>query len=135
MKIFVTILTIFLLTGCQMNENETILEKDYSFYVGTYTGADSEGIYRYLLQKDGVLKRIGLASKANNPSFLAKSADKRFLVAVSEINRDSVGEIESFLIDGDSLKSISLSSSGVAHPCFVAVNKNGFVLQNIPEVM
>ena len=69
-----------------------------------------------------------LAAISENPSFLAMSADKKYLVAANEINNDGVGTIESFLIRGDSLEFINRSSSGGAHPCFVAVNEAGYVL-------
>lgn len=118
------------LMGCQINKKE--LEKNDNsspFFVGTYTDGNSQGIYKYSLQQDGKLKRISLAAKSNNPSFLTKSTDKKYLVAVNEIsNRDSVGTVESFLIQGDSLKLINRSSSGGAHPCFVTINDKGYIL-------
>lgn len=129
MKVVLAIMTLLLLASCQPKSDMKEPENDaYSFFVGTYTDGASQGIYKYELQKDGSLERIGLAAFSDNPSFLAMSADRRFLVAVNEINQDGSGNIESFLIEGDSLKQISRSSSGGAHPCFVSVNKSGFVL-------
>lgn len=129
MKIYFTIISIFILASCQTNK-ENVMEKNrtYSFFVGTYTDSESKGIYKYLLQKDGTLKEIGLAAISENPSFLALSADKKFLIAVNEINNDGVGTVESFLIKNDSLEFISRSSSGGAHPCFVSINEAGYVL-------
>ncbi|MCB9247867.1 MAG: lactonase family protein [Ignavibacteriales bacterium] len=128
-KINLLIFVLVFVLGCQTNQKE-IMKKSSSnaFYVGTYTDSVSQGIYKCLLQKDGILKKIGLAAKSNNPSFLAKSSDQKYLLAVSEVDRNSTGEIVSFLIAGDSLQPISSSSSGGAHPCFVSVNKDGFVL-------
>ena len=127
MKICIAISALFLLLNCQNNKGKTIEENDsYSFFVGTYTNVESQGIYKYVLQKDGVLKRLGLAAKLTNPSFLTMSTDKKFLLAVSEI--ENTGAVESFLVTGDSLKFISRSSSGGAHPCFVTMNDSGFVL-------
>jgi len=105
------------------------MDKPHSFYVGTYTKGDSQGIYKYILKKDGTLSKIGLAAKAENPSFLTWSHNKKFLLAVNEINTENGnGTVESFSINNDKLLSINKSSSGGAHPCFVAANKNGFVL-------
>ncbi len=102
---------------------------EYPFYVGTYTKGSSEGIYKYLLQADGKFKIIGLAAKSVNPSFLAMSWDRRFLLAVNEVsNEENTGTIESFSINGDKLKFICQRITGGAHPCFVAVNKEGYVL-------
>ena len=129
MKICITIIAVIMIVACTSNTKESDQQsKNYSFFVGTYTDTLSEGIYRYQLGSDGTLKRIGLAGKTENPSFLAKSADNKFLLAVNEVNRDSVGSVVSFSISGDSLTFISKSSSGGAHPCFVAVNKSGYVL-------
>ncbi len=116
-------LLIYAFTSKHIAENQ-----DYSFFVGTYTDSTSQGIYKFSLQKDGTLKRIGLAAKCIDPSFLAYSADRKFLVAVNEINKNGAGTVESYQIQDDSLQFISRSSSGGAHPCFVAVNKAGFVL-------
>jgi 6-phosphogluconolactonase len=98
------------------------------FYVGTYTNKESKGIYKYFLQKDGSLKRSGLVARTENPSFLTLSADKKYLLAVTEVDRKGVGTVESFLIADDSLRFISSCSSGGAHPCFVTINEQGFVL-------
>ncbi len=114
--------------SCQTNNKTKQENNTYSFFVGTYTDTEGQGIYKYLLQKDGAMKRIGLLAVSDNPSFLAMSADKKFLVAVNEINLEGAGTVESFLISDDSLEFISRSSSGGAHPCFVAVNEAGFVL-------
>ena len=125
-----TLLTLLIVAGCQttikdvMNSSET-----QSFFIGTYTDGESLGIYKYALHADGSLSRIGLAVMSNNPSFLALSADKKFLIAVNEINdNDGVGSVESYLVSADSLKLLNRKSSGGAHPCFVAVNTDGFVL-------
>ncbi len=129
MKKSFTIIILLLLSGCLMNTNETVKDStSYAFFVGTYTDGESKGIYKYLLQNDGTLKRFGLVAISDNPSFLAMSVDKRFLVAVNETNIEGAGTVESFEITGDSLAFISRSSSGGAHPCFVTVNETGFVL-------
>lgn len=129
MKIYTTFILLLLLSSCQVSKNKSIEKiNTYSFFVGTYTNGESQGIYKYSLQKDGVLKNIGLATKSDNPSFLAMSSDKKYLVAVNEIDLEGTGKVESFLIAKDSLSFISSSSSGGAHPCFVAINKAGFIL-------
>jgi len=112
-----------------MEKNETKQKNNvYPFYVGTYTNKKSEGIYKYLLNKDGSLDRIGLVAITENPSFLIISRDKKYLLAVNEINNNGVGSVQSFLINKNSLELINSSSSGGAHPCFITVNKMGFIL-------
>ena len=101
------------------------------FYLGTYTegASTSQGIYKYELSPNGGVKQIGLAVMAENPSFLALSADKKFLVAINEVkNLDNVGSVESYMVFEDTLILLNRQSSGGAHPCFVALNDAGYVL-------
>lgn len=129
MKLYFAIIAVLLLTGCKLNKQKASGEKDsYSFYVGTYNTDDSKGIYRYSLEQDGTLTPISLAAASDNPSFLAMSSDKKFLVATNENNNEGTGTVESFLIKGDSLEFINRSPSGGAHPCHISVNNTGFVL-------
>lgn len=120
-------LTIF---SCKTDKKqETPAEKEsmkqQTFYLGTYTDGDSEGIYKYALLEDGTLSKIGLLAKVENPSFLALSKDGKTLLAVNE---NENGSIESFAIENDSLTKESHSETGGAHPCFVNVNADGDVL-------
>ena len=104
--------------------------KSFDFYVGTYTRAESEGIYRYELNENGTLNRLGLAAATENPSFLVKSDDQKYLLAVNEIRDDSGGggTVTSFAIDGDRLRFIDQKSSGGASPCYVSIDPSGYVL-------
>lgn len=129
MKFFIAIISIFIMTSCKTNYEKVMEDsKTYSFYIGTYTDSESQGIYKYILNENGMFKQIGLAAISENPSFLAMSADKKYLVAVNEINNDGVGTVESFIIRNDKLEFLNRSSSGGAHPCFVALNDDGYVL-------
>ncbi len=99
------------------------------FYIGTYTDGKSEGIYKYILHQDGSMDAVGLAAKSVNPSFLAKTSDHKFLIAVNEIDQyEQCGSVESYLISEDTLKLMNRRSSGGAHPCFVAINDDNYVL-------
>jgi len=116
------------LGACQPSGPDEAKEGVHSFYVGTYTDGKSQGIYKYLLESDGTLQRTGLAARSKNPSFLAISKDKRYLLAVNEINQNGMGTVTSYRIKGDTLHMLDQKSSGGAHPCFVTVNEAGFVL-------
>ena len=124
------IIILVVLISCKKDANKSEPIKDgYTFYLGTYTDGDSEGIYKYVLHKDGTLEKVGLAVNAENPSFLTKSADDKFIIAVNELsNKDNVGTVSSFSIKGDSLELIDQSSSGGAHPCFVTINPDRYIL-------
>lgn len=124
------IIILVTLISCKKDENKSEPVKDgYTFYLGTYTDGHSQGIYKYIMHKDGSLKKIGLTVNTENPSFLTKSADGKFIIAVNEIsNKDNVGTVSSFSIKGDSLVLIDQNSSGGAHPCFVAINADRYIL-------
>ena len=118
MKLPLLLLLLCSLSGCQAQE----------FFVGTYTKGESQGIYKYELQANGTIKRKGLVAQTENPSFLAISADGKFLVAVNEIEKNNTGTAESYRVTEEGLELINRSSSGGAHPCFVTINNEGYVL-------
>ena len=81
------------------------------------------------MHNDGKLDSVGLAARTPNPSFLAVSHDKKYLVSISEVSaKDHAGMVKSYRIVGDRLKEISVSSSGGGHPCFVGINEKGDVV-------
>ncbi|PCJ94500.1 MAG: 6-phosphogluconolactonase [Flavobacteriaceae bacterium] len=132
MKFKILFIALFIIVSCKEKKKESTVEVVepiiQKFYLGTYTDGDSKGIYRYALHEDGSLEQIGLASVANNPSFLAKSSDDNYILAVSELDVKGIGFIESFAIKGDSLQSLGKSATGGAHPCHVAINEDGYAL-------
>ena len=125
-----TLTAMLSLTGCFTSEKETMnTTTSRQFYVGTYTSGESEGIYKYTLTANGRFEALGLVATSNNPSYLARSADDKFLIAVNEIDQhESMGSVEAYLISDDSLKLMNRHASGGAHPCFVAINDDGVVL-------
>jgi len=129
MKFVISIIILFLFSACQKDKNEMKQKTNsHTFYIGTYTNKTSEGIYQYSLRDDGMLTKVGLVAKSENPSFLALSSDRKYLLAVNEIDKNGSGTVESYLIKDKTLELISSSSSGGAHPCFVALNDEDFIL-------
>jgi len=129
MRLTITILFFSVLASCKTDKHEKIHDSNnYTFFLGTYTDLKSQGIYKYALENDGVLKSLGLVAISENPSFLAISANKKYLLAVNEIDKDSTGTVSAYLITKDSLKLINTKVSGGAHPCFVTLNEEGYVL-------
>jgi 6-phosphogluconolactonase len=103
--------------------------KATNFLLGTYTNENSKGIYRYALQTDGSLDSVGLVVESIQPSFLAYTKDRDYVLAVNEVNdQDGKGTVESFAVKGDSLTQINKQSSGGAHPCHINVDARGYVL-------
>jgi 6-phosphogluconolactonase len=100
-------------------------------YVGTYTRADSEGIYAFRFDAaTGTLRPIGLAARTSNPSFLAVHPNGRWLYAVNE---DEVsggansGTVSAFAIDRASgrLTALNQQSSQGAAPCHITIDRTG----------
>lgn len=100
------------------------------FFVGTYTSGESEGIYRFQLNADGTMENSGLAAKTENPSFLAWSKNRKYLLAANENSDDQGGggSVTSFRHTNNNLTYVNKKSSGGASPCFVGVNPAGYVL-------
>ncbi len=120
-------LLLYFMSCSDKQTTEEIIDSE-AFYVGTYTDGESQGIYKYSLHANGKLDLIGLSAKSINPSFLTKTADNKYLVAVNEINNNGFGTVESYRIREDSLQFLTRSSTGGAHPCFVTIGKQGYVL-------
>lgn len=109
----------------------------YFVYVGTYTGADSKGIYGYRFdEKTGSLAPLGVAAEVVNPSFVVTDPAHRHLYAVTEMTGRGPnaykenGTISSFSIDPKtgSLKFLNKVSSGGGGPCHLVVDKLGKIL-------
>lgn len=136
MKYFGFMILTLVLFNCKQDKKVPV--KDVSvaqFFVGTYTQdrpyeeGGSQGIYLYEIDAQGKLTQVGLAAQSDNPSFLTISSDGKYLIAVNEINSaDHKGTVESYKIESNKLTKLSTSSSGGAHPCYVASNKVGQVI-------
>ncbi|MCG8579892.1 MAG: lactonase family protein [Bacteroidales bacterium] len=125
MRKIIYLLTIALLmASCTMNEKV----KEYPFYIGTYTEGDSDGIYYGVFNGDGSFDSLKLVAESTNPSFLAFANNRQTIIAVSEVDIEGTGAVESYNISPNRLTPVSTSISGGAHPCHVSVNAKGDVL-------
>ncbi len=126
--IITLLVSLFILSACVQQSQDK--KKELSFYVGTYTQGESEGIYTYQLNADGTLLKIGLAARSENPSFLTKSEDEKYLLAVNENSDENGGggTVSTFQIKPEGLKAIDIKSSGGDWPCFIATNNSNYVL-------
>src|SRR5262245_7843949 len=102
-----------------------------TYYVGTYTGGTSRGIYR--LRFDSATGELGppvLAAETKNPSFLALHPNGRWLYAVSEVSDfggASTGAVSAFAIDArtGNLALLNQRPSEGADPCHLVVDRAG----------
>jgi len=100
--------------------------KTCEFYVGTFTSEGSEGIYLCTFHPEtGELNTKMVFKGLDNPNFLRKSADGRFMYAVSRPPRaidPEGGAVSAFGINKDgSLRFINKQSSHGNDPCYVDV--------------
>jgi 6-phosphogluconolactonase len=125
----VVLLVAVLLLACGPSFAKT---SHYILYVGTYTGAESKGIYAYSYDAaSGKLTPLGLAAATENPSFLAVDARGKFLYAVNEVH-DSKGEntgaVTAFAIADHKtgkLTELNEVSSHGADPCYISFDRTG----------
>lgn len=103
-------------------------------YVGTYTGAESRGIYAYRVEEvDGGAPRftpLGLAAETTNPSFLAIDAARRLVFAVNEtgdFNGQPTGAVSAFSANPitGKLTLINQQPSHGAAPCHLVLDPTG----------
>jgi 6-phosphogluconolactonase len=101
------------------------------FYIGTYTGPKSKGIYLYELDLSaGQITSQGVAGETPNPSFVALHPNRRFAYAVNEggdFQGQKTGSVTAFSIDPSSLKLTTLNqqpSEGL-WPCYLTVDPSG----------
>jgi len=96
---------------------------DRTVFVGTYTSAQSKGIYSFRFDSvTGKLTNLSLAVKSSNPSFLAVHPNGRFLYAVNE-NKD--GAVSSFTIESGKLSLKNSVATKGAGPCHISVDRTG----------
>lgn len=98
---------------------------DLPFYVGTYTKTGlSDGIYHGTLNSEtGEAKLLGLAAKAQNPSFVAIHQNRKFLYAVIEDNGGAVGAFA--IADDGALRMLNSRSTKHSGNCHVWVDDSG----------
>ncbi|MDP2068005.1 MAG: lactonase family protein [Lutibacter sp.] len=98
-------------------------------YVGTYTDADSEGIYLYDFNlKTGELTNKKLAVEAVNPSYITFSSDKKQLYSVGEVDNfegTKSGFVNAYAVSKSGmLNFINNVSSNGSHPCHIQLNSD-----------
>lgn len=93
-------------------------------YVGTYTGAKSQGIYKARFDTaTGHLDEPELAARTSSPIFLALHPNQRILYAVSHPGADQNGTLESYAIGPcGTLNLLDRHSSNGVCPCHLTVD-------------
>jgi len=104
---------------------------EFHVYIGTYTGAKSQGIYVSRFDsRTGKLSDPKLAAETRNPSFLAVSPNEMYLYAVAEVSDAQgtrAGAVSAYAIEGKTgkLNPLNQQTSGGSGPCHVSVDATG----------
>jgi 6-phosphogluconolactonase len=94
----------------------------YVFYVGT-AGAKAQGVLRCVLDgKTGKISAPTVAAEAKSASYLALSADAKFLYATAEA---SEGAVAAYAVEGDKLRLLNTEASQGKGPTHLAVDASG----------
>lgn len=102
--------------------------KTEHFYVGTYTGAKSKGIYRFALDLEtGKLTPEGLVAETANPSFLALHPNGHYLYAVNETDNGAVSAFAIAPKDGH-LTFLNQQPAMGSAPCHLSLTAKGDAL-------
>lgn len=93
--------------------------------IGTYTQKnDSKGIYIYDFDnRSGKAEERGFA-EAGNPSYLAVSANSRFVYAVNESNQGKIGAF-AYESSPGRLSLINQQPNNGSAPCYISIDKTG----------
>jgi len=130
LKLVCAALTALWLISISANAGSALAGK-FLVYVGTFTGAKSQGIYVSRLDTaSGELSAPRLAAKVVNPSFVAVAPDHRFLFAVNEtdhFNGQAGGAVTAFRLDASTgkLEFLNQQPSGGTSPCHITTDSTG----------
>lgn len=114
-------LSLIIMSGCS-----SIPDGGLWMLVGTYTAAESEGIYLYRFDPGNASAEYVSMAGISNPSYLAFSADGNFVYAVSEED-DETASVSSFRFDRveGTLELMNTIPTQGAAPCYISVSRDG----------
>ena len=116
MKRIIGIIFTVVLASCGRADNLNLL-------IGTFTNADSEGIYSYTLDQNSGSWEQRSVAPSSNPAFLAQSEDGKTVFAVNENGTAEDGvEMFSFNAEDGTLESLQQRKTATTGPCYVSTN-------------
>ncbi|MEO8770134.1 MAG: lactonase family protein [Ferruginibacter sp.] len=111
------------------SSSQTIEHNNHSrLAIGTYTNGKSKGIYVYDFNSSNGKAVLLDSAITSNPSYLAFSADNKFLYAVNELGATKgSGMVSAFSLQDKHplLKKINQQPTGGDDPCYISIDKTG----------
>lgn len=99
--------------------------KHYYMLAGTYTWGKSQGIYVYDFNDSTGNVSIRSTFICPNPSYLAISANGKFIYTTNQPNTDKKGTVTALSFKEGMLKKINTQLSGGEGPCYVTLDNTG----------
>lgn len=102
------------------------MSKNIIGYIGTYTGGDSKGIYRFSFDTEaGVVGDVWPVAELENPTYLTISRDNKHLYSVGKLGEE--GGVFSYLLDKHSgdLRPINHKVFNGSSPCHINLTEDG----------
>ena len=106
-------------------------ENELTMLVGTYTSGDSKGIYSFRFNEETGTATALSETEVENPSYLAVSADGKFIYTVSEFNNEqAAANAFAFNQEKGTLKLLNSQKTGGEDPCYIITNGNNVITAN-----
>lgn len=106
-------------------------EKELTMLVGTYTSGTSKGIYSFRFDEENGTTTPLSEVEVENSSYLAPSADGKFIYAVSEFNDErAAANALAFDKEKGTFQLLNTQKTGGEDPCYIITNGNYVVTAN-----
>ncbi|ANQ49354.1 lactonase family protein [Flammeovirga sp. MY04] len=116
-KLILTIASMMLSLGA--------MSQQVSFLVGTYTQKDSKGVYKVTLEQEtGHLFVDGVIIKAQNPSYVAYSKNRKYL---GVLNESEEGTVSLYKINDGQFHLVNRQHTKGSYPCHISFDGNNNV--------
>ena len=131
MRVLITTLSVFFcMTGTDAQTTKNQSPDVLYMLIGTYTSSGSTGIYVYKFNTNTGAAEYVSETKAVNPTYLAISANERYVYSVGENDKkEAVAYAFSFDKQTGKLTLLNAQQTGSSGPCYISVsNSDRFVV-------
>lgn len=138
LKTFATICIIGMFTSsctskkASRTEGSYEAEQELTMIVGTYTSGDSKGLYSFQFNEENGTATALSEVEVENPSYLAVSADGKFVYAVSEFGNEQAAAANAFAFDKEegTFRLLNTQKTGGGDPCYIITNGSRVITAN-----
>lgn len=112
-------------------ESSATENQELTMLVGTYTAGDSKGLYSFRFNEGTGTATALSEAEVENPSYLAPSADGKFVYTVSELSNERAAA-DAFAFDKKkgTFKLLNSQKTGGEDPCYIITNGKNVITAN-----